>query len=249
MSEDPVIDPAPGLHAENAALRARLVQSELRTEALRAGMVDLDGVRLIDPAAVQLTEAGTLDGGRGGADGAAAAGQALAVRARRQQQQRGGRAASGAGCAPVGDGHGGGGVAVGAGRVAAAGCMIGVAGLRELIARLRDADAAGTMASALEVQAGLMAEAVREGLSTPPGGDHARPWVQSGALQASIGHGAAGLQAVVGSSDPAAAPQEMGTVHLAPRPFLGPVAAVRGGGVAEAVGAAVARRLKGDPLS
>ena len=38
------------------------------------------------------------------------------------------------------------------------------------------------------------------------------------------------MQAVVGSSDPAAAPQEMGTVHLAPRPFLGPVAAVRGAG-------------------
>ena len=64
LSEDPVIDPAPDLaRGKCPALRARLVQSELRTEALRAGMVDLDGVRLIDPAAVQLTEAGTLDGG------------------------------------------------------------------------------------------------------------------------------------------------------------------------------------------
>ena len=53
----------PNLAAENAALRARLVQAELRTEALRAGMVDLDGVRLIDPGAIQLTEAGGLDGG------------------------------------------------------------------------------------------------------------------------------------------------------------------------------------------
>ena len=34
--------------AEVTALRARLVQAELRTEAVRAGMVDLDGVRLVD---------------------------------------------------------------------------------------------------------------------------------------------------------------------------------------------------------
>ncbi len=53
----------PNLAAENAALRARLVQAELRTEALRAGMVDLDGVRLIDPGAIQLTEAGGLEDG------------------------------------------------------------------------------------------------------------------------------------------------------------------------------------------
>ena len=53
----------PDLTAENAMLRARLVQAELRTEALRAGMVDLDGVRLIDPDAIRLTEAGGLEGG------------------------------------------------------------------------------------------------------------------------------------------------------------------------------------------
>ncbi|HEY0206373.1 MAG TPA: hypothetical protein VGC15_19755 [Acetobacteraceae bacterium] len=56
-------DAGPNLASENAALRARLVQAELRTEALRAGMVDLDGVRLIDPGAIQLTEAGGLEGG------------------------------------------------------------------------------------------------------------------------------------------------------------------------------------------
>lgn len=60
---DDAIEAGPDLAAENVTLRARLMQAELRTEALRAGMVDLDGVRLIDPAAVRLTEAGTLDGG------------------------------------------------------------------------------------------------------------------------------------------------------------------------------------------
>ncbi len=93
----------------------------------------------------------------------------------------------------------------------------------------------------------MLAEAVRDALGTPPGGDHARPWVQTGALQGSIGHRADGLQAVVGSSDPAAAPQEMGTVHLPPRPFLQPAGAAAGPGVAGAVGVAVAGRLRGEP--
>ncbi len=63
MTDEVVEGMAPDLAAENAGLRARLVQAELRTEALRAGMVDLDGVRLIDPAAIRLTEAGALEGG------------------------------------------------------------------------------------------------------------------------------------------------------------------------------------------
>ena len=71
MTDDPTVVAAgadagsagPDLAAENAGLRARLVQAELRTEALRAGMVDLDGVRLIEPGAIRLTEAGALEGG------------------------------------------------------------------------------------------------------------------------------------------------------------------------------------------
>ena len=68
MTDEPTMNGAgdgagPDLAAENAALRARLVQAELRTEALRAGMVDLDGVRLIDPGAIRLAETGGLEGG------------------------------------------------------------------------------------------------------------------------------------------------------------------------------------------
>ena len=47
---------------EVVALRARLVQAELRTEAIRAGMVDLDGVKLLDASSVVLGEAG-IEGG------------------------------------------------------------------------------------------------------------------------------------------------------------------------------------------
>lgn len=122
--------------------------------------------------------------------------------------------------------------------------MIRVSGLAEAIAALRDADAAGTMAAVLEKQAEALAGVVREALGTPPGGDHGRPWVRTGALQGSIGHDAEGLQAAVGSNDPAAAPQELGTVHLPPRPFLAPAAEAAAPGVAVAVGAAVAERLR-----
>jgi hypothetical protein len=45
---------------EVAALRALLLHSELKAEAIRAGMVDLDGVKLIDMAGVKVTEAGEL---------------------------------------------------------------------------------------------------------------------------------------------------------------------------------------------
>jgi len=47
-----------------------------------------------------------------------------------------------------------------------------------------------------------------------------------------------GLQAVAGSSDPAAVPQELGTAHMPARPFLAPVAEM-GEEVARAVGAAM----------
>ena len=50
---------------EVAALRARLVQAELRAEAARAGMVDLDGVKMVDLATLALDEAGGLKDGVG----------------------------------------------------------------------------------------------------------------------------------------------------------------------------------------
>ncbi len=50
----------------------------------------------------------------------------------------------------------------------------------------------------------------------------------------------------MGSSDPAAVPQEMATAHMPARPFLAPVAAEMGEEVARAVGARVAAALRGD---
>jgi hypothetical protein len=40
--------------------RARMVQAELKVEALRAGIVDLDGLRLLDPSEVEIAETGEV---------------------------------------------------------------------------------------------------------------------------------------------------------------------------------------------
>jgi hypothetical protein len=39
---------------------ARLIRAELKAEAIRAGMVDLDGLKLLDIAEITLTEAGEI---------------------------------------------------------------------------------------------------------------------------------------------------------------------------------------------
>ena len=118
----------------------------------------------------------------------------------------------------------------------------GLTGLRERLTHLRIEE---VMARALAEQAERVAAAVREGLSGPAGvGGHDRPWLQSGALRNSVGAQSAGLQAVVGSNDPAAAPQEMGTSRIQARPFLAPIASSMGEDVAGAVGAKVAAALR-----
>lgn len=46
--------------AQVAALRAKLLQAELRTAAARAGMIDLDGIKLVDMSGLSVNEAGEL---------------------------------------------------------------------------------------------------------------------------------------------------------------------------------------------
>ena len=50
-------DPPP---LDPALLTSRLILAELRTEALRAGMIDADGVRLLDTAVLRLASDATL---------------------------------------------------------------------------------------------------------------------------------------------------------------------------------------------
>ena len=123
-----------------------------------------------------------------------------------------------------------------------------IKGLAELQERLARARVEEVMSRALAEQAERLAGAVKDRLSDAPGsGEHDRPWLRSGALRESVGSQADGLQAAVGSSDPAAAPQELGTSGMEARPFLAPAAAGLGEEIARAVGAEVVAALRGDP--
>lgn len=44
------------------AARGRIAHAELKAEAVRAGMVDLDGLKLLDPAAIKLNASGEVEG-------------------------------------------------------------------------------------------------------------------------------------------------------------------------------------------
>ncbi len=67
MPSTPDLDPVVELRARAEMLerrlanaeqeaRSRMVQAELKVEALRAGIVDLDGLKLLDPSAVAIGE-------------------------------------------------------------------------------------------------------------------------------------------------------------------------------------------------
>ena len=45
-----------------ASTRAQIIRAELKAEAMRAGIVDLDGLKLVDTAAVTLNAAGEVEG-------------------------------------------------------------------------------------------------------------------------------------------------------------------------------------------
>ena len=45
-----------------ASARLRVVRAELKAEAVRAGMVDLDGLKLLDASTVRLNAAGEVEG-------------------------------------------------------------------------------------------------------------------------------------------------------------------------------------------
>ncbi len=72
-SAEPETDPVAELRARAATLerqlaemeqqtRARLIRAELKVEALRAGMVDLDGLKLLDLDDARLNAAGEVEG-------------------------------------------------------------------------------------------------------------------------------------------------------------------------------------------
>ncbi len=61
LDEQPVAEEIAKLRIE---FQSRLIAANLRTEAVRAGMVDLDGLKLIDLSSAQLDEDDKIIGGR-----------------------------------------------------------------------------------------------------------------------------------------------------------------------------------------
>ncbi len=103
--------------------------------------------------------------------------------------------------------------------------MISADGLHALcqtLERLREGEAGS---SVLDDVAKTLQSAVKARLSHLPGEQHDAPWLRTGALRESIGIGVAAEEAVIGSNDPAALAQELGTRRDPPRPFFAPVAA------------------------
>lgn len=69
MSEETNDDPAVRLAALEQRLaeveadaQSRIIRAELRAEAVRAGMIDLDGLKLVDTAPLKLTDSGEVEG-------------------------------------------------------------------------------------------------------------------------------------------------------------------------------------------
>ncbi len=98
--------------------------------------------------------------------------------------------------------------------------------------------------AALAEQGRHLAEAVRDNLAHPPGGDHRFPWRHSGALAESIGDSADETTALVGSTSEIAPFLEHGTAAMPPRPFLAPAAMAGAGEAAHSVAAAIVTAIR-----
>lgn len=74
------------------------------------------------------------------------------------------------------------------------------------------------------------------------------PLLRTGALRDSIGHVVQNLEAQVGSNSEIAEYQELGTIHIPPRSFLGLSAARKADAAAEAVGKEIVVNLVGEEV-
>jgi hypothetical protein len=70
-AEETVFDETPSKPAQDHYIdhmrrdyEARLLQANLRTEAVRAGMIDLDGLKLVDPTSVKVDNEGNIIDGK-----------------------------------------------------------------------------------------------------------------------------------------------------------------------------------------
>jgi phage gpG-like protein len=118
-----------------------------------------------------------------------------------------------------------------------------IEGLQEALRRLERLAIPEALARECDAAAAGLQDAVATGLSQTPGSEHETPWLQSGALRASIECQSEGLTATIGSTSDVAVFQELGTVGVPPRSFLATTAAVEAEGVVARMAANLARWL------
>ena len=123
--------------------------------------------------------------------------------------------------------------------------MISIQGLKNLMDALARIDISAAQREGTGNAASQIEIAVKESLCHPPGSDHSTPWLRSGALRNSIAHSADEAGAAIGSSDPVAVYQELGTRTVSPRPFLAPAAATQAEESAQAVATTVVDAIRG----
>jgi phage gpG-like protein len=117
--------------------------------------------------------------------------------------------------------------------------MMRIKGLAEARERLRLLAPASAASTALRECAARLEEAVRVGLSHRPGEEHAMPWLRTGALHDSISTDGDDARLIVGSDDPVAPAQELGTATIPPRSFLAATAAAASPEIAERIAEAI----------
>ena len=116
--------------------------------------------------------------------------------------------------------------------------------IRDAADRLGGLDIQAVEQAAVAAAAIRLRDDIRDSLSHAPGSDHTTPWRQTGTLHDSIARSIDGLTAVIGSTDPVAIDQELGTRTIPPRPFLAPAAARLGPSLARDIADATARALR-----
>ena len=115
---------------------------------------------------------------------------------------------------------------------------------REAAAALGNISLPEILGTKVEEYAAFLCADIKENLSNVPGDDHREPWKRTGHLEESIFYSVVGLVATIGSIDPAAKPQELGTARVPPRPFVAPVAATAGKAITDDIGRTVVCLLK-----
>ncbi|MBV8524322.1 MAG: HK97 gp10 family phage protein [Acetobacteraceae bacterium] len=117
--------------------------------------------------------------------------------------------------------------------------------LRHLADTLNRLDLAAAQHTVLESAGQRLETAIKQSLSNPPSGDHSTPWIKTGKLRDSIARDADNQTLIVGSTDPVAVFQELGTRTIPPRPFLAPAASSLAEDLVQEVRIAISTAVRG----